>query len=105
MMTGTHPIRPIGPRVLVRPVVTPRDETRLVQDLDEPPITQGDVLNVGHPYCEDCGGQIRFHLRAGMRVLLRPTAIAQELAYDGETLWMVRIDDVIGELEPLESHA
>lgn len=103
MITGTHPIRPIGPRVLVRPVRPVRDESKLVQELDEPPVTQGDVLNVGHPYCEDCGGQIRYHVRAGMRVLMRPAAIVQEVSYDGDTLWMVPIADIIGEVPPLDA--
>lgn len=101
MIEPVFPIRPIGPRVLVRPIPCGRDESNLIEALDEPPITQGDVLAVGHPHCEDCGGQIRFHLRSQMRVLLRPSALVQELEFGGETLWMVLIDDVVGEVEPV----
>jgi co-chaperonin GroES (HSP10) len=97
-----HPIRPIGARLLVRPVATPPDPSQLVQTIDEPPIVQADVLRVGYPPCDACGTPIHPHLRSGMRVLLRPAALVQELAYAGETLWMVKLDDVVGELEPAD---
>jgi len=97
----THPIRPIGARLLVRPIATPRDESKLIQEIDEPPITQGDVLRVGHPACETCGAELRPAIRSGQRVLLRPGAIVRELEYEGETLWMVDLVDVVAELEPL----
>jgi co-chaperonin GroES (HSP10) len=92
-------MRPIGPRVLVRPVPPPADPDPLLVQLEEPPITQGDVIAVGQCRCPECGEpQTLDDLLPGARVLLRPTAIVQEITMDGETVWMVPLADVVAEV-------
>jgi hypothetical protein len=92
-------IRPIGARAFVRPIVPEPDPNPLVVSLDAPPVTQGDVIAVGRYHCPACGApQTIDDLRPGARVLLRPTAIVQEITIDGETLWSVPLADVVAEV-------
>lgn len=95
--------RPVGDRVAVRPVDTPLPADRLVELVghEDPPPVVGDVVSVGKGRCDECGNPLEQAIRPGMRVALRPTAVYQEVAIGGETLWIVRMGDVIGEIEPV----
>ncbi len=97
-------IRPIGPRVLVRPVVVKASEIIELVREDYPQIA--DVIAVGAIRCASCGmPRIDPAITEGARIALRATTVFHEIDVDGETLWMVDLDDVIGEVEPLEVSA
>lgn len=99
-------LRPIGDRVLLRPVPPAPAPDRVIATLEPEPTVQGDVLAVGAGRCAECRSPLAAALAPGMRVALRPTALYQEITVDGETLWMVPIEDVIGEVEAHEvTHA
>jgi co-chaperonin GroES (HSP10) len=95
-------IRPIGARVLVKPVDQSASSIELT-DPDHPQVAS--VVAVGTPRCEDCRSRVETQISVGQRVLLKPTAIVNDITVDGDTLWMVALDDVLGEVEPLEAHA
>jgi co-chaperonin GroES (HSP10) len=93
------PIRPIGPRVLVRPVYPEPDPSAIVLANPDDPTT-ADVLAVGEPRCKVCGERQTLSVAPGMRVTLRPEAMFHEVTVGGETLWLVPIDDVVAEVLP-----
>lgn len=97
-------IRPIGPRVLIRPVPTEPEADAVIVQLDADPPVAGDVVAVGVSWrCPDCGGPVHPPVSEGMRVALRPTAVYQAVTLDGEELWMVGADDIIGVVVPEEA--
>lgn len=92
-------LRPIGPRVLVRPVYPDADPSAIVLANPDDP-TVADVIAVGEPRCKACGGRQTLSVAPGMRVTLRPEALFHEVTVGGETLWLVPIDDVVAEVLP-----
>lgn len=92
-------LRPIGPRVLVRPVYPEVGPSAVVLANPEDP-TVADVIAVGEPRCKRCGERQRLWVDAGQRVTLRPEALFHEVTVGGETLWLVPIDDVLAEVLP-----
>lgn len=97
-------IRPIGHRALVRPIDPPQRESLIaLPDGYEEPATTADVIAVGKARCEDCASPLIQALKPGMRVALNPKTIYNEITdkFTGDTLWMVNLDDVIGEVLPV----
>ena len=95
-------IRPIGHRALLRPIAPPESDSPIVL-LDEPPTWTGEVVSVGKARCAECASPLIQALKPGMRVALRPHALYDEITdtLTGDTLWMVSLDDVIGEVLPV----
>lgn len=96
-------IRPVGHRALIRPIDQPSDAT--IIDINPERTNVGVIVSVGRPRCTDCGAPIEQALTPGMRVALRPGCLYDEVTdtVRGLELWMVNVEDVIGEVLPLES--
>lgn len=96
-------IKPIGHRAVVRPIVEDDTERLIVEaNPDTPNIAE--VVSVGRGRCGECRSPLELAVEPGMRVILRPFAPYQETTSDsGEVCWLVSLDDVIGEVEPIEA--
>lgn len=91
-------IRAVGPRAVIKPIDVP-PPSGLVTLTDYDPPTVGRILSIGRQSCESCGEPTRPVFKEGDVVLVSPFT-GQEITVDGETLWSVRLEHVLGYWQP-----
>jgi co-chaperonin GroES (HSP10) len=94
-------LRPVGPRVFVRPDAEPEPDPSAIiladTDYREKALpTSGVIVDIGHGLCRECLTPIAADLSVGQRVAIWPGAVVQEIDWDGDTLWSLPFDAIIG---------
>jgi co-chaperonin GroES (HSP10) len=101
-------LRPIGPRVFIRPDAIPEPEPSaiIIPDTDfretEKP-TSGVIVALGKTLCRECRSQVEGELAIGQHVAFQPGAVYHEFDWQGELLWSLPFDAIIGVVS--EDHA
>lgn len=90
-------IRPLGARVLVKPVDASGEQTKggiIIPDSAKEKPQEGDVIAIGKKRDDD-GNEIEFDVKVGDRVLM-PKYGGTEVKIDDEEYQIVREDDLLG---------
>ena len=91
-------VKPLGDRVLVRPL----DEKELkkggiiIPDTAKEKPQEGKVVAVGTGKLDDKGKKIEFNVKVGDKVLISKYGAAAEIKIDGENYLLMREDDILG---------
>ncbi len=90
-------LRPIGPRVFVRPLWPAELPDTLIAapEIAKNPPTCGTVIAVGQAVCPDCDGPLATELQPGMVVYWASGTVVDDFEVDGENLWDLRLRDVL----------
>lgn len=90
-------LRPIGPRVFVRPLwpADLPDTLIAAPEIAKNPPTCGVVVAVGDGICPDCDGPMASELQPGMTVYWAPGTVVDDFEIGDEHLWELRLRDVL----------
>lgn len=94
-------LRPLGARVFLKPDPLPEPEEGAIVLADthfrekETP-TSGEIVAIGKALCRECAHPLEFDLTVGQRVAVKPGLLFEEFDWDGQTLWAVPLDAIIG---------
>ena len=84
-------LRPVGNKVLVRPLETKSDS--IIELVHDTPPVAGEVVAVGKPRCRECDGDVPAQIEVG-QVVLFPATAGMEVTMDGDAFYIVRLEDI-----------
>lgn len=93
-------LHPIGPRVVVEPIVTKPSD--IIETTDRTFQQMGRVLGIGKGYCPECNGVADFDVNEGDIVLFHTTVGHEITSSDGDEYLVIGFQDVLAVYEPDE---